>query len=48
MTDLLLGALRLEMCYKTKLIARLVLWQKGKIYWPIYCTGPEDKVLALK
>ena len=36
MTDLLLGALRLEMCYKTKLIARLVLWQKGKIYWPIF------------
>ena len=23
-------------CYKTKLIARLVLRQKGKIYWPIF------------
>ena len=21
---------------KTKLIARLVLWKKGKIYWPIF------------
>ena len=25
-----------QMCFKTKLIARLVLWQKGKIYWPIF------------
>ena len=23
-------------CYKTKLIANLVLRQKGKIYWPIF------------
>ena len=33
---MLIPDVTLSKCYKTKLIARPVLWQNYKIYWPIF------------